>query len=263
MGIVSREDHHMHQEAINIQQHYLHTLPKLEEKTSQATAWKRKVTMYRGTAPSFIFCLILIYYTFYSAAVLTTTNEASQRHDLPGKHAYLQRMKELFDSLAVHYNSSLDSSTFVKRLSVIGVVAELLSARDSPVRTVMPYMRGNQVLQQGDDGNFKVIVTVDPPSKGEQCFLVQGYVSYADLTGSVTKIQPVSCRERPELWSNLRLSKLTAADPNVVDPYSNGSKGDLLLSSVKVWLSMYAVPIWSASVCTLCGHLILSVVSPA
>ena len=224
MGVVSSED----QEAITIniiQQHYLHKLPKLGERTSQASTLKKKVAMYRGTAPLFVLCLLLLYYTLYSTAVLTTTDNTSQNHDLPEKHAYLQHMKELFDSVAVRYNTSLDSNTFVRRLTVMGVVAELLSARDSHVRTLMPYMRGNQVLQEGDDGSFKVVVTVDPPSKGEQCFLVQGYVNYADLSGSVTKIRPVSCRERPELWSNLRLTEWAAADPKL-DQYSNGSKGD-------------------------------------
>jgi hypothetical protein len=254
MGVVhvSSED-----QDITIQKHYLHTLPKPEERTTQASSWKRKMTMYRGTAPSLVLCLLLLYYTFYSTALLTTTDEVSNNHDLPGKHAYLQHMKKIFDSFAVRYNTSLDSNTFVRRLSVMGVVAELLSARDSPIRTLMPYTRGSQVLQQGDDGSFKVVVTVDPPSKGEQCFLVQGYVNYADLSGSLTKIQPVSCRERPEIWSNLRLTESTAADPKL-DPYSNGSKGDLLMSCVEVWLPcMYAIicvslhTLWSP--CSLCG----------
>ena len=224
MGVVSSGN----QEAIPIQQqHYLYPLPKLEEKTPQPSAWKRKMTMYRGTAPSLLLSLLLLYYTLYSTAVITTTDEAaSPNHDLSGKHAYLQHMKELFDSFAVRYNTSLDSNAVVRRLAVMGVVRELLSARGSPIRTLMPYMRGNQILQQDDDGSFKVVVTVDPPSKGELCFLVHGYVNYADLSGSVTKMQPVSCKERPEIWSNLRLSKWTAAADLKLDPYGNGSNGN-------------------------------------
>ena len=227
MGVVhvSSED----QQAITSHKHYLHSLPEIEERNSQASSWKRKLTMYRGTAPSLALCLILLYYTFYSTAVLTTTNEVLKSHDLPGKHAYLQHMKNLFDTFSVHYNSSLDSSTLVRRLIVMGVVSELLNARDSPIRTLMPYTRGTQILQQGDDGSFKIVVTIDPPSKGEQCFLVQGYVNYADLSGSVTKIQPVSCRERPEIWSNLKLTERSTTDPKL-DPYSNGSKGDPLIN---------------------------------
>ncbi len=235
MGVVHVSSEDQEPEVVTIHKHYLHTLPKPEERTTQASSWKRKMTMYRGTAPSLVLCLLLLYYTFYSTALLTTTDEVSNNHDLPGKHAYLQHMKKLFDSFAVRYNTSLDSNSFVRRLTVMGVVSELLGARGSPIRTLMPYTRGSQVLQQGDDGSFKVVVTVDPPSKGEQCFLVQGYVNYADLSGSLTKIQPVSCRERPEIWSNLRLTEWTAADPKL-DPYNNGSKGDPLVSSVEVWL---------------------------
>lgn len=242
------------QQAITIQKHYVHSLPEVEARSSQASLWKRKLTMYRGTAPSLVLCLLLLYYTFYSTAVLTTTDEVSNSHDLPGKHAYLQHMKKLFDSLSVHYNTSVDSNTLVRRLTVMGVVAELLSVRDSSIRTLMLYTRGTQILQQGDDGSFKIIVTVDPPSKGEQCFLVQGYVSYADLSGSVTKIQPVSCRERPEIWSNLRLTEWTAADPKL-DPYSNGSKGDPLINvhygCEGVATSMYVSVKFAYSVVTL------------
>lgn len=212
------------QEVIITKQHYIHTLPS-EERDSQASAWRRKVAMYRGTAPSLVLCLLLLYYTLHSTAVLTTTDKASQNYDLQAKHAYLQHMKELFDSVAVRFNTSIDSNAFVRRLTVMGEVAELLSAKGSPVRTLMPYMRGNQVLQEDVDGNFKVVVTVDPPSKGEQCFLVQGYINYADLSGSVTKIRPVSCRERPKVWSNLRLFEWTAADVKL-DQYNNGSRGN-------------------------------------
>ena len=222
MGYVAAE------EVIDIK-HYRRMLPL--EKISRVSVWKRRITMYRGTAPSFLLCLVLLYTLHSTASMLMTTDKSSRVHQtqaLGEKHAYLQHMKELFDSLADRYNTSIDSNTFVRRLTVMGVVAELLSARDSPVRTLMPYMRGNQVLQDDADGSFKVIVTIDPPSKGEQCFLVEGNVDYVDLSGIVTRIQPVSCSKRPEVWSNLRLSEWSAGDAKV-NQYSNGSKGDFLL----------------------------------
>ena len=250
MGYVPTED----QEAISPKQHYLRTLPS-EEKGSQSSAWKRKVAMYRGTAPSLVLCLLLLYYTLRSTAVLTTTDQARYNYDLQAKHAYLQHMKELLDSVTVHYNTSIDSNTFVRRLTVMGVAAELLSGKGSPVRMLMPYMRGNQILEENADGSFKVVVTVDPPFKGEQCFLVQGYINYADLSGSVTKIQPVSCKERPKVWSNLRLFEWTEADVKL-DQYSNGSKGKFNPLR-RCGLPARTMLLLRARLClfTVCGHL--------
>ena len=188
--------------------------------------------MHRELAPSLVLCLLLLCYlgTQESTAVLKTMDSKALRvHQskqvLQEKHTYLQRVKELLDVVADSYNTSIDSKTFVRRLAVKGVVAELLSAGDSPVRTAMPYTRGNQLLQAGADGSFKVIVTVDPPFKGEQCFLAKGFVDYSELSGVMTSILPVSCKERPKVWSNPRPSEWTAAGAKP-SQYSNGSKGN-------------------------------------
>ena len=193
--------------------------------------------MYREIAPSFLLCLVLLH-ALHSTAILTSNNASriQQTQVLGEKQAYLQHMKELLDSVAERYDTAIDSNTFVRRLTVMGVVVELLSDRDSPIRTLIPYMRGNQVLQEDADGYFNVIVTFDPPSKGEQCFLVEGNIDYADLSGLVTRIQPVSCSKRPEIWSKLILSEWSAGGAKV-NHYTNGSQGNLCLwCGLCVWL---------------------------
>ena len=141
------------------------------------------------------------------------------------KQAYLQRMKELYGALAEHYDGSMDSNTFIRRLTILGVVSDLLSGQDSPIRTVMPYMRRNRVLQENSDGSFKTVLTTDPPFEGEQCFLVEGSVDYEALAGKVRKVSPVSCSEHSRTWSTLMFSESIVGDGDGLPEYNNGSKG--------------------------------------
>lgn len=198
------------------------------EKLSYASVWKRRFTMYRAAAPSLILLIVLLY-SLYATAVLMKTEHvlhSPQNSVLQEKQAYLQRMKELYSSVAQLYNSTIDPNTIVRRLTIMGVVAELLGLESSPIKTLMPYMRGNQVVQEKSDGGFESIVTVDPPYKGEQCFNIRGTVDYTFLSGIVTSIQPVKCSERPDSWSNTFILEPTAG-VDAIKSYSNGSKGDL------------------------------------
>ena len=189
--------------------------------------------MYRGTAPSFILYLIVLYALHATATSTVFTEETGSQSTyahrskvLQEKQAYLQHVKELYSTVAEHYGSTMDPTTVVRRLTILGVVSELLSADDSPIRTLMPYIRGSKVLQEESSGYFKVIVTVDPPSKGEQCYQVEGSIDYNSLSGTVARTQSVSCSERPEPWKNLVLSDWNAGGSGV-NQYNNGSLGDL------------------------------------
>lgn len=154
------------------------------------------------------------------------THCGNQRSITQEKQAYLQRMKELYGTLTEYYDSGMDSNTFIERLTLLGVVSDLLSGQDSSVRTLMPYMRGNRVLQESYDGSFKTKLTSDPPFEGEQCFIVEGSVDYETLTGRVRKVSPVSCEEHPKTWSSLMFSESIAGDGDRLPEYNNGSKGD-------------------------------------
>ena len=188
--------------------------------------------MYRGTAPSLILCLVLLYSSYVTAEMLVKVEQTHPYVDQHGvvqeKQAYLQRMKELYSTLAEHYDSGMDSNSFIRKLTILGVVSDLLSDQDSSVETVMPYVRGNRVLQESSDGSFKALLTTDPPFEGEQCFLVEGSVDYEALAGKVRKVSPVSCSEHPKTWSSLMFleSIVGDGDGSYITEYNNGSKGD-------------------------------------
>ena len=203
------------------------------DNSPNCSLWRRRLTMYRGAAPPLILCIVLLYALYASAVLLKTdqTLHAEQYKVLQEKQAYLQRIKELYGSVSELYNTTVDPNTFIRRLTVVGVVGELLSADNSPLRTVMPYMRANQILQESSDGNFESIVTVDPPFKGEQCFSIKGNVDYNYLSGVVTRLRPVSCSKRPGTWNNFMLSEEPPSDGRT-DKYTNGSKSELW----RVWL---------------------------
>lgn len=185
--------------------------------------------MYHGTAPSFALGLVLLYSVYATAQVLVDVEHNSYAVEtklLQEKHAYLQRMKELYSSLAERYESTVDPVTFVRRLTIRGVVADLLRRGNSPIRSLMPYMRGNEILQESSDGSFKTVMTTEPSLEGEQCFLIEGSVDYEALSGQVRRVLPVSCSERSQGLSTLMFPELSAGGDGLTK-YSNGSKGDI------------------------------------
>ena len=192
--------------------------------------YKKISGMYRGVSPSLILCLVLLYSLYVTAEVLVNVKQThiytDQRRVVQEKQAYLQRMKELYGVLAGHYDNGMDSNTFIRRLTILGVVSDLLGGQDSPIRTVMPYMRGNRVLQESSDGSFKTVLKTNPPFESEQCFLVEGSVDYETLAGVVRKVSPVSCSEHPGTWNTLMFSEPIVGGGDGLPEYNNGSTGD-------------------------------------
>ena len=180
------------------------------------------------------------------------------------KQVYLDRVRSLYDSLTRRYNTTGDPDEFIRRLSLKGIVADLLSAEDSPISTLMPYRRSNWVLQEESDGRFKSIVAVDPPTfEGERCFLVQGTVDYDTLSGHLTGVSPVSCSERLGTRTKVLLSKERRVGGNV-DHYTNGSDGECrgvayLIGCTSMFLRFAKYTYMCMHVCVCCDYIRLHI----
>ena len=182
-----------------------------------------------------VLCVLLLLsltLTCTTAVARETAGTSQQSSVLQEKQAYLSHVRDLYDSIAKKsITTADDSNEFIKRVALRGIVGDLLSAKDSPLRTLMPYRRVNEVVQEGSDGSFKSFVSVDPPLEGELCFLVEGTVDYETISGELSTVSAVSCSERPgAIWSTVSLSEWGASkysNGGAIQGYTNGSDGEL------------------------------------
>lgn len=183
--------------------------------------------MYRRSDRSSLFLLLsltLIYATV-AKETIQTSRQSSVLHE---KQAYLSHVRDLYDSISKKTVARTDDpNEFIRSLALKGIVGDLLSAKNSPVRTLMPYRHVNEILHEGSDGNFKSFLSVDPPNKGELCFFVEGKVDYETISGELSRVSAVSCSERPDAtWSTVSLSELKYGNGVASQGYTNGSDGE-------------------------------------
>ena len=166
---------------------------------------------------------LTLFCTTYVAVAKETTSQQLLSRLLQEKHfAYLSHIKDLYDWIAEKTITTADDHNpveFIISLALKGIVGDILSTKDSELRTLMPYGHVNEVVVEGSDGSFKSFVSVDPPSEGEQCFLVEGKVDYETISGELSTVSAVNCsdHESPGTRSTVSLSEWGASK------YGNGA----------------------------------------